>query len=155
MHQRLGRAQPEQRSDLRRSSRPRGRSQDELRESVSLESVRFRNRMMDHALGETTKADDDYIDDIGIMVYGWGLLISCVVVGGCLLYWLGGCVLGGGAVRKATKPDHHYDEFSVGEYYSCLAVLSIPVFVLFVYWNWVSMKAVSYTHLTLPTKRIV
>merc|ERR1712166_206209 len=132
-------------STPRMNGRPRGISGDELKESASSPTVRFklvrRNRMMDRIFGETqTKVHDD-MEDIGTMVQGWALLFMCVMVFSFMAYWLvTTLVFAGSDEDSGSIKFDKFAEFSVAEYYCLQSVLTIPVFVIFVYWNWVSMK---------------
>ena len=67
------------------------------------------------------------------------MLFMCVMVFSFMAYWLVTTLVFAGA----DEDNHQFDkfaEFSVAEYYCLQSVLTIPVFVIFVYWNWVSMK---------------
>ena len=143
-------------------NRPRGSSADELKDCAESPTVKFklvsRNKMIERIFGDgiSASAAHDEIEDIGIMVrptlhlppssrcsqvHGWALLFACIAVAGCVLYWWVMSLAGG--TNNDIKPmrfEHQNAEFSVEEYYTMLLVLSIPIFVLFVYWNWVSMK---------------
>eukprot|EP00658_Telonema_sp_P-2_P031418 TRINITY_DN23509_c0_g1_i10.p1 TRINITY_DN23509_c0_g1~~TRINITY_DN23509_c0_g1_i10.p1 ORF type:complete len:158 (+),score=31.58 TRINITY_DN23509_c0_g1_i10:253-726(+) len=123
------------------------RSHEELTQSAVSPTVHSklvsRNRMLERILGDQNAAtrDENQIEDIGIMVHGWGLLFVCVMVGGCLLGWLLTCGFGGGEEEVGNLVRlEPFAEFWVGEYYGMMAVMYVPVFVLFVYWNWLSMK---------------